>query len=99
MAHSPTEEIPRPPPDFIKTGCHLSVFVTATVNTEAEQADIQALQGDLDSAHTWINVSSWFCSCLFFLASNQLSFAENHRVFVGQRHDLEADPRGSRPQG
>jgi hypothetical protein len=34
------------------------MFVTVTVNTEAEQAHIQALQGFLDSVLTRINVSS-----------------------------------------
>jgi hypothetical protein len=65
-AHSPTEEILRPPPkphspkdqdpEFIKAGCHLGTFVTAAVNTEEKQADIQALQGNLDSALSEINV-------------------------------------------
>jgi hypothetical protein len=68
--HSPTKEIPRPPlkpcspckqhPEFIKARCHLGAFVMATVNTEAEQADIQAIQCDLDLALTRINVSSAF---------------------------------------
>jgi hypothetical protein len=50
---SPMKQIPRPLSklrspmeqdlDFIKAGCHLSAFVTAAVNTLAEQAIIQAL--------------------------------------------------------
>jgi hypothetical protein len=52
------------------------------VNTEAEQADIKALQTDLDSPVTWTNVCSWTCSCLFPLASNRLPFAENHQAFL-----------------
>jgi hypothetical protein len=47
-------------PKFIKAGCHLGTFITAIVNTEAEQANIQALQGNLDSALTRVNVSSAF---------------------------------------
>jgi hypothetical protein len=45
-------------PDFIKVGCHPSKYVTDAMNTKAEQADIHALQGDLDSALLRINVSS-----------------------------------------
>jgi hypothetical protein len=93
--HSETEEIPCPPlkprnpvdqdPYFIKAGCHLGAFVMAAVNTEAEHANIQVLQGDLDSALTWINVSSWICSYSFLLSFNLLPFAENHRAFIRKR--------------
>jgi hypothetical protein len=30
-------------PGFINVGCHLGAYVMAAVNTEVEQADIQAL--------------------------------------------------------
>jgi hypothetical protein len=84
---SPMKQIPRPLSklripmeqdlDFIKAGCHLSAFVTAAVNTLVEQAIIQVLWGDLELAFSQINVSPWIRSCLFFLAPNRLSFAEN----------------------
>jgi hypothetical protein len=54
LRNRPTEEIPRPPP---KVGCHLGSYVTTAVNTEAEQAEVKALQADLDSALTRINIS------------------------------------------
>jgi hypothetical protein len=44
-------------PDFIKARFHFGRFVTAAVNTEAEHAEIQALQSDMDSAARHINVS------------------------------------------
>jgi hypothetical protein len=47
-------------PDFIKTGFHIGRFLTAAVNTEAEQSDIQALWAGLDSTSLQINVSTPF---------------------------------------
>jgi hypothetical protein len=44
-------------PNFIKVGCHLGKYITAVVNTEAEQADIRVLRDDLNSASLQINVS------------------------------------------
>jgi hypothetical protein len=47
-------------PNFIKVECHIGKYITTTVNTEAEQEDIQAVWSDLDSASLHINVSSPF---------------------------------------
>jgi hypothetical protein len=49
-------------PDFIKAGCHIEKYITVVVNSEEEQAEIQALCSDLDSASLHINVSCHF-SC------------------------------------
>jgi hypothetical protein len=47
-------------PNFIKTGFHIGQFLTAAVNTEAEQSDIEALWAGLDSTSLQINVSTPF---------------------------------------
>jgi hypothetical protein len=44
-------------PEFIKTGFHISRFITIAVDTEADQANIKALYSDLKSALTHLNVS------------------------------------------
>jgi hypothetical protein len=43
--------------DFIKAGCHIGKYITAAMNTEVEQVDIQAFRNDLDSTSIRINVS------------------------------------------
>jgi hypothetical protein len=43
--------------NFIKVEFHIRRFVTAAVNTEAGQSDIQVLQASLDSTSIQINVS------------------------------------------
>jgi hypothetical protein len=50
-------------PDFIKVECHIGKYITAMVNTEAEQVDIQALHSDLDYVLLHINVRYPF-SCV-----------------------------------
>jgi hypothetical protein len=50
-------------PDFIKAGFHIGRFITTTVDTEADCPNNEALWMDLDSASTWINVSTL---CLVF---------------------------------
>jgi hypothetical protein len=46
--------------DFIKAWFHIGSFITTTMNTEAERADIEALRNDLDSASTRININNLF---------------------------------------
>jgi hypothetical protein len=53
-------------PNFIKAGCHIGKYIVPAVNTKVEQADIQELHSDLDSAFLCINVSYPF-SCLRLL--------------------------------
>jgi hypothetical protein len=70
-------------PDFIRARLHIGRFVTTAVNTEAEQANIQALRGDLDSAFLHVNVSPLLLFKIYRLPfdSNSFHYLENHRTF------------------
>jgi hypothetical protein len=46
--------------DFIKVECHIGKYIMVAVNIKAKQADIQALQTDLDSTSLRINASNPF---------------------------------------
>jgi hypothetical protein len=44
--------------EFIKAGLHIGRFISTMVDTEAERTNTEALQTDLTSASTRINVSN-----------------------------------------
>jgi hypothetical protein len=76
-------------PDIIQAGFHIGRYVTASLNTEAEQEQIKALYSSMKTTSELIDVSIFTSSYLFVLKFDKVQFLKLSIKRMQEAHMFE----------